>query len=318
MLCEQFAANAQLLRRLEGDLSCGRLPHAVLLTGEAGSGKTRLAGLLAEGLVCSAQDKPCGTCRDCKKAQAGAHPDIRIYGSRQRLASFKKEDIERLREELYLSPSEAEHQVFILDDVRDLTLSASNSLLKALEEPPENTYLILTADSRRELLPTVLSRVVEFPLALPSPAEAAPFVSGLAQTDLQTALQAAERFAGNIGRAAAFLSAPEERETAALIDRILDSQKKRDVFSLTQILLSLGKSERKKIIELLGRLYEQYCRIAAAKTGSTRFGVGADGDGIPLSGLLNCCDAVRKAEDYLTANAPASTVLVWLAAELKL
>lgn len=315
MLSSRFAANERILSRLEDDLSCGRLPHAILLTGESGCGKTSLAMLIAAGIVCTGTGKPCGECRHCRKAFSGAHPDIMLYGSKQRLASFKKEDMDNLREQLYLSPSEAAAKAFILDDVRDLTLWAANSLLKALEEPPENTYLILTADSRFDVLPTVLSRVVEFPLTLPLPEQAAPFVADLCGVSQEEAVRLAKRFSGNIGRCAEYCGSEEERETASLVDRILNNQKARDGYALTLELLSLNGGERRKIIAVLNRLYEQYCRIVASKTGSARFG-GVDLD-LPVGTALSSCDAVRKATDYLSANASTQTVLVWLAAELK-
>jgi len=314
MLSERFAANTQLLNRLEGDLSCGRFPHAVMLTGESGSGKKYLARLLAAALVCSQSDKPCGACRDCKKAFADSHPDIQYFGGAG--SSFKKEDIERLREQVYLSPNEAENKVFVLDGVRDLTSNAANSLLKVLEEPPENTYLILISNNRRDVLPTVLSRVVEFNLTLPTPEQAAPYVEKLAGVDRTAALEAAQRFGGNIGRAVQMLTSPQEGEIAGFIDGVLGLQAKRDVFGLTVLLLTQVKTERRQLKQLLARLYEQYSRIVASRAQGARFG-GVQYD-IPLSAALSSCEAVRKANEYLSSNAPAQTVLVWLAAELKI
>ena len=58
-----------------------RLPHAILLEGPAGSGKSELARWIAKAAVCTGEgERPCGRCPGCIKAAAGAHPDITIVG----------------------------------------------------------------------------------------------------------------------------------------------------------------------------------------------------------------------------------------------
>lgn len=72
-----FAGNEKVKTALSLAFDEGRFPHAVVLEGSAESGRNKLAGILAKAAVCqSGQEKPCGHCSGCIKAQAGSHPDI--------------------------------------------------------------------------------------------------------------------------------------------------------------------------------------------------------------------------------------------------
>ena len=81
MQFENFVGNAALKSALSEAFSRRRLPHAILLQGEAGLGKKTLAVLLARAAVCRSENRgmvPCGVCPSCIRALAGSHPDIRI------------------------------------------------------------------------------------------------------------------------------------------------------------------------------------------------------------------------------------------------
>ena len=81
MQFEGFAGNAALKTALSAAFSRRRLPHTLLLQGEAGLGKRTLAQILARAAVCTCEDRdlaPCGVCPACIRAKAGSHPDIRI------------------------------------------------------------------------------------------------------------------------------------------------------------------------------------------------------------------------------------------------
>lgn len=87
MQFEGFAGNAALKTALSAAFSRRRLPHTLLLQGEAGLGKRTLAQILARAAVCTCEDRdlaPCGVCPACIRAKAGSHPGYpHRYGQRQ-------------------------------------------------------------------------------------------------------------------------------------------------------------------------------------------------------------------------------------------
>ncbi|MCL2884188.1 MAG: DNA polymerase III subunit delta, partial [Oscillospiraceae bacterium] len=161
MRFEGFAGNGGVKRQLSAAADSGRLPHALLIEGEPGTGRRTLARLLARTFVCQAADsagKPCGECPACRKALDGSHPDIEELGGEGGYKSFHIDVIRALRGSAQVLPNEAPVRVMILLNAQDMTPAAQNALLKLLEEPPAALRFILTADNRAALLPTVLSR----------------------------------------------------------------------------------------------------------------------------------------------------------------
>ena len=68
------------------------------------------------------------------------------------------DDIRELNKRFSLSSTDHSYKVCVIDTTEDLNLSASNSLLKILEEPPKNTLFILVSNNQQAILPTILSR----------------------------------------------------------------------------------------------------------------------------------------------------------------
>jgi DNA polymerase-3 subunit delta' len=100
--------------------------------------------------------KPCGKCKSCRKIDANIHPDvIRMKPSGP---FIKIDQIRTLCLTLAMKPYEADVRVVIIADAQAMNPAAGNALLKALEEPPANTILILMAAHTSDLLPTIVSR----------------------------------------------------------------------------------------------------------------------------------------------------------------
>ena len=75
-----------------------------------------------------------------------------------RLKDISIDDIRELNKRFSLSSTDHSYKVCVIDTTEDLNLSASNSLLKILEEPPKNTLFILVSNNQKAILPTILSR----------------------------------------------------------------------------------------------------------------------------------------------------------------
>jgi len=94
-------------RRLAGARRDGRLPHATLLAGAAGLGKSRFARRLAGALVCPCPDQAgdaCGSCEACRQAMAGSHPDLLWVSPEEQGKAIKIDAVRELRM-ISLSPA---------------------------------------------------------------------------------------------------------------------------------------------------------------------------------------------------------------------
>lgn len=156
LIGHQWAADL-LQKHIQGK----RLRHAYLLTGPTGLGKTTLGLRTAQALFCqhgTQNERPCLTCRTCRQIEKMEHPDLYPIQSQENSNVIKIDQIRELQHSLSLSPYEASHQIAIIENVQLATISAQNALLKTLEEPPPQVIMILTAESREELLETIVSR----------------------------------------------------------------------------------------------------------------------------------------------------------------
>ena len=153
----------------------GRVPHAILISGPAGIGKTTLALDLAAGLLCDDPDpaaRPCRSCRGCRLVERGRHPDVHRLapagpGDQIRIGTRDRPEdgtVRRLISDLVLLPVEGGARVAIIERADRLTDDAQTALLKTLEEPPAGIVIILCADDEDRLLPTVRSRAARIRL----------------------------------------------------------------------------------------------------------------------------------------------------------
>src|SRR5512133_3069442 len=145
----------------------GDVRHAYLFCGPPGLGRRTLALRLAQALNCTkpiAAGIPCGTCRDCKQIAAMQHPDMNVIqaldgdGLPKEGGTLKVDQVREVQHALSLKPYQSKYRVAIFLRFQEANDSASNALLKTLEEAPSYAVLILTADNPEQLLPTIVSR----------------------------------------------------------------------------------------------------------------------------------------------------------------
>src|SRR6185436_7328748 len=104
-------------------------------------------------------------CAQCRKIDAGVHADVIFVRPEEEGSAIKIAQIRALLETLGLRPLEGTHKVYIIDPADALNDAASNALLKGLEEPPEDTSLILISSNPQALLVTVRSRCQAYAFA---------------------------------------------------------------------------------------------------------------------------------------------------------
>lgn len=211
-----LVGNARIREAVLSAVRTDRLPHAILIDGDRGTGRHTLASFIIHAAVCSAEERPCGVCRECHLAGGGAHPDITTAAPEDGKKSITVAQIRALRNEAYVKPHMARRRVLVIDGADTMNEQAQNALLKVLEEPPGAALFVLIAENKASLLDTVLSRCTVFS---PAPAEISlgreyiaehyPYERGQIDRTL-------EETGGNIGRALMLLQGDVGKAEAAV------------------------------------------------------------------------------------------------------
>jgi len=160
-----------------------RFPHALLLTGPPGIGKRTLALCVARALLCEtprADGDACGTCASCRYAAAGQHPDLRLVepvsvdeeGTVTPQEWIQVDAIRGVIDWAQLTSHRGVAKVAVIVPAERMNVAAANALLKTLEEPPPDTYLILVTAAPGRLPATVRSRCRVVPAPRPTRAAA--------------------------------------------------------------------------------------------------------------------------------------------------
>ncbi len=212
-LLHQFYSNEKAKQTLVNFTTDGRLPHALLLEGEAGLGKTHFARLIACAAFCKGAEKFCGTCRSCRLIMEDSHPDVRVISPDTPEKPYSVSALRELILSCYVLPNDGEKKIYILRNIHEMSEQAQNTLLKIIEEPPAHVIFVLTCQSRARILPTILSRVIALTL---SPVSEKLCTKALMErspnADEENCLQLARQCGGNIGRALIILQ--DERLSA--------------------------------------------------------------------------------------------------------
>lgn len=152
------------------------LSHAYIAASLSQQARQRTEETLAAAAVCSGGgEKPCGTCRDCRKAKDGVHPDI-IHVRRETDDKGKQKReirVDQIRDmigQAQIMPNEASGKAFVVHDAETMNPNAQNALLKLLEEPPKGVVLVLSTATPAMLLPTIRSRCIEITVNEDAPA----------------------------------------------------------------------------------------------------------------------------------------------------
>jgi DNA polymerase III subunit gamma/tau len=164
----EMVGQAAVVTALTHALEQNRLHHAYLFTGTRGIGKTTVSRILAKSLNCTGPDgqggitaSPCGVCSACTEIDADRYID---YIELDAASNRGIDEIRDLLERAAYKPSVGRFKIFMIDEAHQLTKDSFNALLKTLEEPPEYLKFVLATTDPEKMLPTVLSRCLQFNL----------------------------------------------------------------------------------------------------------------------------------------------------------
>ncbi|MCM2130956.1 DNA polymerase III subunit delta' [Larsenimonas rhizosphaerae] len=194
-------------------LGDGRLPHAILLTGPEGLGKSQLVNALSARLLCrraQGHAVACGACHDCRMLLAGHHPDVLRVHPADKGKMIRVDAVRDISAFVSQTAQQGGYRVIDLSPAERMNTAAANALLKSLEEPGARTVFLLSADIVSRVMPTIRSRCQQWKLPLPERQQGLEWLTRHGDMDAEEALFWWD-VAGGVPLQARMLAEPEQR-----------------------------------------------------------------------------------------------------------
>ena len=293
------------------------LPHALLLSGRAGTGKHAFALYLSQALLCQTpkeQHLACGKCPSCIWFLEGGHPDFRLIEPedidntdetpKKKTTKKRQISVTQIRQLIdYLSLSSHQvnaRRVILISPAEVLNATSANALLKMLEEPPVNTLFLLVTSQPQRLLATIISRCQVIDMPLPNRIDALAWLHAQHINHAETALDCAG------GAPLLALQIAEEGDVNSGLIRNLALGAKLDPFGCAPLFLSIGMERaidtlQKWIFDLVAYKLSQVLRYHSAHGGALQ----ALCKSVNLKALLSFQDKLvvaKKTADHPLSN----------------
>ena len=307
---EGLLGNQQLKDNLIHSISRGKLSHFYLICGPEGSGKHTLARLLSAAAVCQGDNKPCLSCRACRKVMADTHPDvITVTDPDHKTVPVKL--VRQIRDNMFIRPNEADRKLYLFP--QELGLEGYNALLKVLEEPPSYGIFLLMTDNPEKILPTVRSRCTELKLrALPEDILHQALLARFPQADSQTLQAVTEQSGGYLGQALALLSEGAEEDPHTR--QFLQYFAQRDTMGLLKVLVPMERWKRDQLITVLARWKKLLHQALLCRSGMPTLSEGARllATNRSAEELLQAIQHIQRTIEYAQGNVSVAAICGFL------
>ncbi|MCX7338403.1 MAG: DNA polymerase III subunit gamma/tau [Alphaproteobacteria bacterium] len=243
-----------LTKALAQGIENDRLPHAFLLHGIRGVGKTTTARIIARALNCIGQDgkggmtaDPCGVCVSCISINDDRHLDVIEIDAASRTSV---DDIREIIESCRYKAVTGRYKIFIIDEVHMLSKSAFNALLKTLEEPPAHVKFIFATTEIRKIPDTIISRCMRFDLKRIEPLQ---IIQHLQDISTREGFKIEQEALASLARTAD----GSMRDGLSLLDQAiaLTVGTGSDLISATTVKTMLGLCDRQGLFSLVRHLF---------------------------------------------------------------
>ena len=309
---EGLLGNDRLKEELHQSLRRGRGAHFYLISGAVGSGRHTLAKLLAAGLMCSGEEKPCGYCEACRKVLGGVHPDFITVDDPEK-KTVPVELIRQARADIYVQPNEGQKKIYLFPRAQDMGIPSQNALLKILEEPPSYGVFLLITDNPESLLPTIRSRCRGLELRpVPEKLLRAELLRRFPDADVPSVDGAISRSGGYLGQAVELLNGG-----GALAQQTLDfcaAFGARNAVALLAVLAPMEKMKRDQLSPVLRQwlaVLEEALACRAGGRAITQQARQLAASRAPAD-LLAAVGQVQKSVEYAQGNVSCAAICGYL------
>lgn len=327
--------NEDIKSRLGAAILSGRQNHALLICGPRGSGKRTLAKEISAALNCENKDNdrlplPCCACNTCRRIYGDNYTDIKVLSREASKATIGVEELRIFREDMFLSATESEHKIYIINEADKLTANAQNALLKVLEEPPSNVMILLLCEEGDKILSTIKSRSQLITMQRFSAEKISEYLTDtkiLGSFDRERLENDVMSADGRIGRAIEIIENPTEVEQSrrTTLD-IIAALKMSAPYSELYLAITSLPQRRAELLEALSEILlaiSDLVKIKLSKRAPLSFFSGREqaeeiAEGITLKKLLSVHDAVMSAIEDTSKNANVSALIACLGAKIKL